>query len=447
MTQNRPPKTFYDKDTEEALLGCFLIDNNTFGLAINYLNEKDFYFEKNRFLFKQMLKIYEKQGSFDYIILYPLVKEQKISSQELLELTEKPSTVQMAGNYIKYVKILSCERQIQSFALKLRTEEDIVNAPGLSSKIESLKTELNIIKNEISLEEDFNFKQDLSETIRITEEMTKTKTLAFSTGINTFDKYFGGFHRQRIYILGARPGHGKTSFLTWFTTNISKNYKVLFITPEMAKRDLILRMLCSQSNVNNQVIENPKLLTDKDWGKIVKASAQMYDNKIAIYDKKCTVQHVNFLAQKVKPDILILDYLQHMSFKSIEFRAMEINNIMNEFKDIAKENNCSVIIASQITRLIEERQSKEPVSSDYKSSGAIEEGGDMAMFLLWPYKFNQYRNPETHDEWGEEDKHNITMVISKNRFGPTGKFKLRFNYENYSFGASKKEDLTEEKDN
>ena len=427
-------KIFQDKDTEEALLGCFLIDNNIFKLATNFLNEKDFYSEKNQFLYRQMLKVYEKQGSFDYVTLHPLVKQKGIPTQELLALMEKPSTIQMANNYIKHIKILSCERQIQDFALKLQIEDDITDAPRLTEKIELLKTELTKIENEITLEEEFNFRQDLHETLKITEEMAKNESLAFPTGISLFDKYFGGFHRQRIYVLGARPGHGKTSFLSWFATNISKkNYKVLYITPEMAKRDLILRMICSQTDINNQVLENPKLLTEKDWKKIVDVSAQMYNYKIAIYDKKCTIQQVGFLAQKIKPDILIIDYIQHMSFKSVEFRAIEINSIMNEFKNIAKENDCSIIIASQISRKIEERQSKEPMSSDYKSSGSIEEGGDMGMFLLWPYKFDQYRNPETHIEWEEEDKHVLTMCISKNRFGPTGKFKLRFNYENYSF--------------
>jgi len=424
---------FQDKEAEEALLGCFLIDNNILDLALSYLKKEDFYFKKNQFLFEQMLKVYKKQGAFDYVILYPLVKQQ-ISSQELLDLMEKPSTVQMANAYLKRIKILSCERQIQNLVLKLQGQSQSIDNVQLTEKIGLLKTELNKIENELNLEEEFNFQKDLTETLEITEELTKKESLAFPTNIHIFDKHFGGFHRQRIYILGARPGHGKTSFLAWFTANISKyGYKVLYISPEMAKKDLILRMLCSQSNIENRILENPKLLTEENWKVITNTAAKMYDYKIAIYDKKCSIQHVNFLAQKIKPDILIIDYIQHMQFKSMEFRAIEINNIMNELKNIAKENNCSVIIASQISRQIEERQSKLPMSSDYKSSGSIEEGGDMAMFLLWPYKFNLRNNPKTHSPWQEEDKHIITIVISKNRFGPTGDFELRFNYENYSF--------------
>lgn len=116
--------------------------------------------------------------------------------------------------------------------------------------------------------------------------------------------------------------------------------------------------------------------------------------------------------------MIIVDYLQLMQSTS-NYRGnkvLEITEISQNLKGIAKELNIPVIAVSQLSREVEKRESKRPQLADLRESGSIEQDADLVAFV--------YRD-EYYDE-NSQRKGEADLIIAKHRNGPIGKVKLQF---------------------
>ena len=110
--------------------------------------------------------------------------------------------------------------------------------------------------------------------------------------------------------------------------------------------------------------------------------------------------------------MVIIDYLQLMSAsgRSNGNRQQEISEISRTLKVLANDLEIPIIALSQLSRAVEKRETKEPVLSDLRESGAIEQDADMVMFL---YREGYY-DPET------EEPNKVKVKFDKHRNGETG---------------------------
>ena len=112
-----------------------------------------------------------------------------------------------------------------------------------------------------------------------------------------------------------------------------------------------------------------------------------------------------------------------MHGNTTESRVLEVGEISQGLKNIAKELDVPVVALSQLSRAIEQRQSRRPQLSDLRESGSIEQDADVVMFIdreeIW--------NPDT-DKKGIGD-----LIVAKHRNGPTGDIRLAFIPEIASF--------------
>jgi replicative DNA helicase len=75
-----------------------------------------------------------------------------------------------------------------------------------------------------------------------------------------------------------------------------------------------------------------------------------------------------------------------------------------------------VVAISQLSRAVESRNPPEPMLSDLRESGSIEQDADLVMFV---YR-DEYYNRES-DRLGEAD-----LIVAKHRNGPIGRITLSF---------------------
>ncbi|HQT39909.1 MAG TPA: DnaB-like helicase C-terminal domain-containing protein, partial [Acidocella sp.] len=127
-----------------------------------------------------------------------------------------------------------------------------------------------------------------------------------------------------------------------------------------------------------------------------------------------------------------------------ENRVLEISQITQGLKAIAKELAVPVLALSQLSRAVEAREDKRPQLSDLRESGTIEQDADMVMFIYRDEYYLQQKEPkiaayekddkfrDAMEKW-QSDMSNAynkaELILAKQRHGPTGKIDLFFEGE------------------
>jgi replicative DNA helicase len=130
---------------------------------------------------------------------------------------------------------------------------------------------------------------------------------------------------------------------------------------------------------------------------------------------------------------MIIDYLQLMEgSKHYEGqRVQQISEITMGLKALAKELAVPIVLLSQLSRNVEQREDKRPHLSDLRDSGSIEQDADVVLFVYREEYYLQNREPRPgtpdHEKWQMDMQRasgKVEVNIGKNRGGPTGTVSL-----------------------
>jgi len=222
--------------------------------------------------------------------------------------------------------------------------------------------------------------------------------------------------------VAARPGVGKSSFITNIARNIAVDAQktVALFSLEMSRWEIGMRMLCGEARVPWDRIRNGHPSGD-DWMRIGQAAETLHTAPFYVVDSgNVNITEIRAKGRRMKSSkeglhCIMVDYLQLMSQPGrVENRQQEIAEISRNLKLLAKELDIPVIAVSQLNRDPERRADKRPQLSDLRESGAIEQDADIVMFI--------------HREDSEDPsvKGTATLILAKHRNGPTGDVKLTF---------------------
>jgi replicative DNA helicase len=252
------------------------------------------------------------------------------------------------------------------------------------------------------------------------------KLRGLPTGFTDFDKMTGGLRPGDLVIVAGRPSMGKTTLAVNMAEYAALHHQatrasVAIFSMEMPSEQVITRMLSSIGGVPLGNLRSGRI-SDDDWVRITSATSQLSDAKIFIDETPAlTPTELRARARRVKRehglDLIVVDYLQLMQVPGTkENRATEIAEISRGLKVLAKELACPVIALSQLNRGVEQRESKKPVMSDLRESGAIEQDADMILLI---YREEVYDRNTTKKGIAEID-------LVKHRNGEIGTFILTF---------------------
>jgi replicative DNA helicase len=231
---------------------------------------------------------------------------------------------------------------------------------------------------------------------------------------------------------------GKTAFALTIGLNIIKTSKlpILFFSLEMSKEQIMYRLLAMESNITQMRLRSGKLYRN-DWiklTKIIKILSKLpffVDDtlELSVQDIRTKIKTIIF--EQTQIGLIVIDYLQLMQnskFK-IENRVQEISQITRSLKNIAREFNVPILVLSQLSRNVENRIDKKPILSDLRESGSIEQDADLVLML--------YRNKYYNSTAITEQTSDFTdLIIAKQRNGPTGTVKLKFDEKRTKFSNS-----------
>jgi len=126
--------------------------------------------------------------------------------------------------------------------------------------------------------------------------------------------------------------------------------------------------------------------------------------------------------------LLVVDYLQLVhGVGRVESRQIEIAQISQSLKALAKELDIPVLALSQLSRAVEARGERKPMLSDLRESGAIEQDADVVMFIYRPSVYGPVEPGQEND---------AEIIVAKQRNGPTDSVNAYF-YKEYLLFAGK----------
>lgn len=248
---------------------------------------------------------------------------------------------------------------------------------------------------------------------------------AIATSLSRLDlKLGGGLKAGRFYVIGARPGVGKSALMGNMAVHAIRNGKrVLYISLEMGAREIMSRMIASISGVTIGRMDS-KMLTDDDHMAIVESYALMPGENFRFSTTARTADAIRRTALQMRAkgglDVVFVDYLQLLqSDGKATSRVEAVGEISRALKLLAMELDIPVVSAAQLNR-VSANSGAEPKLSDLRESGSIEQDADVVMLLHAP-----------GDAQGGARK--VKLSVAKNRQGTCGVCDLIFMGETMRF--------------
>jgi replicative DNA helicase len=421
-------------EAEQAVLGGLLLDTAAWDQVADAVAAEDFYRRDHRLIFEAIGQLAVESKPCDVVTVSEQLQRHGLLEEAggLEYLGRLARDTPSASNVRAYAQIVK-ERSLLRALVTAGSEiaASVFNDEGLSARELVNQAEQKVFeiaeRGTRSREGAQSVRVMLPELIDKIDEWHSNpdKLRGLPTGFIDFDKKTGGLRGGDLLIVAGRPSMGKTTFAINMAENVAidPNTKgsVLVFSMEMPAEQLMTRMLSSVGGVPLHDIRSGRI-SDEDWVRITSATSQLAEARIFIDETPgLTPTELRARARRVKRehglDLIVVDYLQLMQVTGTkENRATEISEISRGLKALAKELDVPVIALSQLNRSVEQRENKQPVMSDLRESGAIEQDADMILFI---YREEVYdRNTPRK---GEAD-----ITLAKHRNGETGQFVLTF---------------------
>lgn len=418
-------------EAEQSVLGGILIENEAINRVMELLGADDFYRDAHRKIFDALINLSERDEPADLITLTnELRKIDQLDSiggaSYLASLIDSVPTAANIEYYARIVKEKAILRKLIQTSTEIITQsyEDRGDVEGFLDEAERAIFEISEKRVRPSF---YPIREIVKQSFTTIERLFKKKeaVTGVPSGFKELDRMTAGFQPSDLIIIAGRPSMGKTAFCLDVAeyAAIENKIPVAIFSLEMSKEQLVIRMLCSQANVEGTRLRTG-YLTESDWPKLTIAAGNLSEAPIYIDDTAAlSALELRAKARRLKSEyglgMVIVDYLQLMKGRSrVESRQQEISEISRSLKALAKELNIPVIAVSQLSRKTEERTGNRPQLSDLRESGAIEQDADLILFI---YRDEVYNRAEDNPNRGKAE-----VIIGKQRNGPIGKIDLAF---------------------
>ena len=439
----RMPEGVFSPEAEESVLGAVLLEPGCLPEVMEILPKADyFYHVQNQMIFSVMLDKFLLGEPVDFVtVLEQLKGEERFhGDQGRSYLMRLANMVPSIANVGVYAKIVRDKYDIRTLMQAARGILDDASGGGEDSALllDSAEQRIFDIRQGKSVAGLQSIREILLDTFDRLDRLNspdKESFRALPTGIGQLDQVITGLNRTDLVILAARPGIGKTSFALNIAGHIGKNVKrrVAFFSLEMGREQLASRLLSMEARVEGTKLRTGNL-EEEDWNRIIEAGDILSKTELYFDDTPgITVPEMKAKVRRLKDvDLVIIDYLQLMnSARRIDNRVQEISEITRSLKIMAKELNLPVVALSQLARTSERRPNKEPMLSDLRDSGSIEQDADIVLFL---YR-ETISSPDAPVPEEEGDANSCQCIVAKNRHGDTRKIDLHWQGEFMRFTA------------
>lgn len=456
-----------DTAAERALLGAIMLDaagsgeDRVWDLCLTRdIVEDSFYDDRHKTVFATMRELARQSKPVDLLtVTSELQRKRRLKAigggAYLQNIADSTPTVAHAEYYISLVRDKHLRRMMIDRATatihKCYDADDYPDPQAVLGDAEKSFLEIGM-KNTDTMP--WHDAIQLSfERLNAMFETNGSKLDGLSTGLTHLDERLRGLKPGEMIVIAARPSVGKTSLAMNIAecaalgedmngnrtkTDNGKQHPVMIFSLEMPVEALAQRMIAGRAKMNVWKVSRAlcsasekKNLTTSLFQSLDKLkSAPIIVDDAAGLD----IMDLRARARRAKKahgiELIVIDYLQlcKCADKARQSRVIEVTEISQQIKAMAKELKIPVIVLSQLSRANEQRGDKfeKPKLSDLRDSGAIEQDADVVFLLRRPSRTPS--DPESNDQ-------NLAIIdVAKNRNGEIGEVKVNFYREFVRFG-------------
>lgn len=397
---------------EQYLAGAILIDGEKVLPAVRgILPPGAFQLEAYRAVYVAGLSLLDAGEPIDPVSIKTQAKRQgvELSNNLLSQLMETVPSTAYCVSYAHRVAEDARTRAVKELAERIQSD----TVSSADELLATLQREMEAIRDSSYQRGLLTPCDTLHRFMNYVVQAGEKRDNFISSGYSKLDNILGGgFIRGGLYILGARPAVGKSTFAVNLADNIEGN--ALFVSLEMTPEQIIAKRVSRRIGVSSSRLLSGQL-SEQAWEKVAMASSDISQRGLYLNNRyDLTVQQIALLSQTV-PELraVIVDYLGLIQPATRSASTYEnISAISRELKRMAISLNVPVICLCQLSRQVESRQNKRPVLSDLRDSGAIEQDADGVLFL--------YRDDYYSGGPADGQPSAVELTVAKNRHGQTG---------------------------
>lgn len=438
---SRENKKLSSVNTEQAVLATLMSNDGSFDIISGKLTTHDFVSSKHQLIFKAIADLansnspYEIDAVYDWLGRNELLGNHGVSEQYLIQMIqEMPPSMFNLEFYAGLIRSKSDRRKaidIHKQAIEMLESADDDTADVTNEAMDKLTSILTG-----SQEPNYKMLGDLMG--ELVEEMHKRQTQGnpfIKTGFGTLDNKMM-MNNGDLVVLAARPSMGKTALAVNMLMGIAKQYEgtAVFFSLEMRDLQVMERIAAAECDIALSDIRGGTA-TEDDWARYQAFVGNHQDLSLATVEKaQMTVGQIRTELNRIsrerrhhhdgKISVIAIDYLQIMGGID-EDKVNKIGMVTRTLKALGKEYDCPVILLSQLSRGVEQRPNKRPISSDLRDSGTIEQDADIVAMI---YRDDYYKSKEADDKGHIKQQPDglAEIILTKNRNGATGSVVMGF---------------------
>jgi len=255
----------------------------------------------------------------------------------------------------------------------------------------------------------------------IWERVANPGLAGIDTGFESVNALTSGYMPGDIWIIGARPSMGKSTFLITTLLSLAKRgIPTLMISREMGAEVMVERILSAETGIKFSDI---RFGTVKEKDKFILKEKFEEIKKIPLFMDTNFYGDINYVSGIIRKfvrlngvKVVAIDYIQLLVERDKDQTA-ELGKVSRALKLLAEDLKITILVASQLNRLLEMREDKRPILSDLRQSGNLEEDADVVFGMFREYMY--VTDPTLIDR--------LEFNCLKQRNGRIGLLKLKFN--------------------
>ena len=403
-------------EAEFGVIGCVLIDNDVLNGIWRTLKPEMFSSEFAQDTYKEMLAMYDRNESIDPMSLSMVLESHKYTQEQISGLMKsciaETITSSMIKSYadavVKEYKARTVKDMFQRASLKPCDIDDTIG--DLLTRLEHLQegkeVKLRPIKQIAAENKDKYFNESVGEG-------------GIKIGLAQLDDALGELERGDVTVIAARPAVGKSALTTQIIGNMAKRgLKVAYFNLEMNDKQVYERFISRLAEIGLTRIRRAKAFLGDEEEKFNQANEEMSDYQLWVASGTVSPRDIKAECRHQDFDVIVVDYLQLLTPDNQgRGRSEEVGSISRALKVIAGDLKTHVIALSQINRLSESKDTKEPTMAELRESGAIEQDASN-IIMLWNMS---------------EDKEVKGAKVEKNRQGVTMREAMEFDGDHMKF--------------